>query len=87
MLDHETVGTLEVLERTADRLLAASRRDDLAAAAAKHLSHLGDELSSHALAARVLMRSGASADSLRTVLERAVAILDDQRSERGQLVP
>lgn len=77
VLDPETVGTVEVLEKTAERFLVAARRDDVPAATAKRWSSLGDELSSHALAARVLVTSGASQASLRIVLERAVAILDD----------
>jgi hypothetical protein len=71
------VEALGVLEATADRLVAAGRRPDLPAEVAGRFERLGSALSSHALAVRVLMSSGASDESLRAVLERAAALIDD----------
>lgn len=81
--DHDTA--LIVLECTAERVLIAARRDGVPANAAKRLLHLGEELSSHALAARLLVKSGASSESLQHLLERATALVDDER-EHGALL-
>lgn len=77
--DHETASSVEVLEHTAQRLREAARRGDLEPEQAKRWSRLAEELGSHALAARVLVTSGASNDSLRSVLDRARSILDEER--------
>jgi hypothetical protein len=76
--DHETASSVEVLEHTAQRLREAALRADLEPAKAKRWSRLAEDLGSHALAARVLVTSGASNDSLRSVLERATSIIDEE---------
>lgn len=82
----ETLSSVEVLERTAQRLREAARREDLEPERAKRWSRLGDELGSHALAARVLVTSGASSASLQSVLDRATSIIDKELRHGSQHV-
>ena len=73
-----TDDALLVLEATAERLLAAGDADaGLAPEARRRLRRIGEELSVHALALRVLIASGASPERLLPVLERATALVDD----------
>ena len=81
--DEEVPDALHLLEATAQRLRDAARRNGVSAAAATRMLHLADDLSSHALAARVLVTSGASRESLNYVLDRAVEIVDHERDEGG----
>lgn len=67
----DTTTAVTALERLAEGFRAAARAEDVAPEAANRFRHLGEELGSHALAAHLLVTSGASTDSLRTVLERA----------------
>lgn len=77
----DTTVAVNALERIAEGFRDAARAEDVAPEAANRFRHLGEELSSHALAAHLLITSGASRESLRTVLERARVILDSEGVE------
>ena len=72
---------VELLESTAERLRVAAQRDGVPADAAVRLLRLADDLSSHALAARVLVTTGASPGALERVLQRTVALVDGHAAD------
>ena len=88
--DHDggaTEDALVVLEATAERLLAAGDAGHgLSPEGARRLRQLGEELSIHALALRVLASSGASAERLQPLLQRVAALVDDEWEENLRLV-
>jgi hypothetical protein len=72
----EVPEAVDLLEYTAERLHQAAAREGLSAATAARLRRLADDLSSHALAARVLATTGASPQALERVLRRAIDLVD-----------
>ena len=76
---------LPALERWLDTLEERVEQPHLADDERRRLRNLRDELASHVLAAQVLVTSGASPATVAPVLERAAALLDDER-RRGSLV-
>ena len=82
-----TEDALLVLEATAERLLAAGDAGgQLSPEAARRLREIGEELSIHALALRMLSSCGVSAERLRPLLERATAIVDEDWERNLRLV-
>jgi hypothetical protein len=86
-LEAATGDALLVLEATAERLLAAGDAEsDLSPDGARRLREVGEELSVHALALRMLTSSGLSAERLQPLLERATALVDDEWEQDLRLV-
>jgi hypothetical protein len=82
-----TEDALLVLEATAERLLAAGdAASGLSPDGARRLRQIGEELSIHALALRVLTSSGVSAERLEPLLRRVAALVDDEWEENLRLV-
>lgn len=67
---------LAVAAETMDRLEALLASDDVDPEAARRLRHLRSDLSSHVLAAQVLVDAGASGGAVAGVVQRASAIVD-----------
>jgi len=72
---------VELLDATARRMHAAASRPGLDTDVESRLRHLADDLSSHALAVRVLATSGASSETLDKLLSRVVDLLERDASE------
>ena len=72
---------VELLDATARRLHTAAARPELEAENASRMRRLADDLSSHALAVRVLATSGASSETLDRLLHRVVDLLERVPSE------
>lgn len=62
---------VDALEEAAERLRSAVRARGVHDEVERRMLRLADELSSHALAAEVLVRSGASSSSVTEILRRA----------------
>jgi hypothetical protein len=75
--DDEVPEAVVLLDRTAQHLHDAAGHEDVSADAAATMRRLADDLSSHALAARVLAASGASAQAVEGLVRRAVDLVDD----------
>lgn len=75
---------LTELERWVDIVGDRAQAPDLRSDERDRLRHLQDDLASHALAARVLITSGASVDSIRPVLRRAAVLLDQVCSHESE---
>jgi hypothetical protein len=75
------------LETTAERLLAAGDAGrGLTAEGAPRLRQIGEELSVHALALRMLTSAGVGPERVQVLLDRATALIDEEWEERLRLV-
>ena len=82
-----TEDALLVLEATAERLLAAGDAGGgLSPEGARRLRAIGEDLSVHALALRMLSVSGVAQDRLQPLLQRVAALVDDEWEHNLRLV-
>lgn len=75
----EAIELVALLDRSVEELGEALAGHEPTSAGAQRLRRLQAELASHALAARVLVTSGASSASVGPVLLRAATLLEEER--------